>query len=238
MTIAIVIVVGAGVHFAKAKNVRGRAVSVLLTNDNPSETYQNKTYGFTFQYPTDLVPISTLNDTAVTLAGKNGEHWAYGISAKNNSEHRTLDSLFNEMLDDRLTWITNTDNKKVVSDILLGGKPAKRYSITNNGDYGNAGVMVLSDNTIVSITGDDSTDGDKKDFDALLSTFTFQEITPSVIVKIQQCPDAWIDNQMPSVGEEKPVTEYYILKGERLEINAFDAQWIQKNCTLIKQVVY
>lgn len=56
--------------------------------------------------------------------------------------------------------------------------------------------------------------------------------------KIQQCPDSWIDNQMPFVGKEKPVTEYYILNGERRDIDVFDGEWIAKNCTLTKQVVY
>jgi len=52
------------------------------------------------------------------------------------------------------------------------------------------------------------------------------------------CPNEWIDNQMPgdeSGGEDR---QYYILDGERIEINEFDSIWVQNNCNLEKQVVW
>jgi len=56
--------------------------------------------------------------------------------------------------------------------------------------------------------------------------------------KLKQCPDEWIDNQMPSIGPEKIERQYFILNGERREIDEFDMEWIQKNCGLRKQRVF
>lgn len=62
--------------------------------------------------------------------------------------------------------------------------------------------------------------------------------TPNLKAKLQQCPDKWIDNQMPSTDPKKLETQYFILNGERRELYEFDAEWIQKNCSLKKQVVF
>lgn len=62
--------------------------------------------------------------------------------------------------------------------------------------------------------------------------------TPNLKMKLQQCPDEWIDNQMPSTDLKKSETQYYILNGERRELYEFDIEWIQKNCGLKKQIVY
>lgn len=47
---------------------------------------------------------------------------------------------------------------------------------------------------------------------------------------IKDCPDEKIVNKMPSVGNSNQTNEYYIYKGERKEINEFDATWISENC--------
>ncbi|MDO8668970.1 MAG: hypothetical protein Q7K65_01615 [Candidatus Buchananbacteria bacterium] len=62
--------------------------------------------------------------------------------------------------------------------------------------------------------------------------------TPSLKTKLQLCPDEWIDNQMPSTDLKKSETQYFIFNGKRRELNEFDVEWIQKNCSLKKQVVY
>jgi hypothetical protein len=62
--------------------------------------------------------------------------------------------------------------------------------------------------------------------------------TPNLKTKLQQCPDEWIDNQMPSTDLKKSETQYFILNGERRELYEFDVEWIQKNCGLKKQIVY
>jgi len=61
---------------------------------------------------------------------------------------------------------------------------------------------------------------------------------PSLKTKLQQCPDEWIDNQMPSTDLKKSETQYFIFNGKRRELYEFDVEWIQKNCGLKKQVVY
>ncbi len=47
---------------------------------------------------------------------------------------------------------------------------------------------------------------------------------------IKDCPEEKIINKMPTVGDSKLPNEYYIYKGERKEINEFDATWISENC--------
>lgn len=56
--------------------------------------------------------------------------------------------------------------------------------------------------------------------------------------KLRQCPDEWIDNQMPSTDPNKSKTQYFLLNGERRELEEFDIEWIQKNCNLKKQDVF
>ena len=47
---------------------------------------------------------------------------------------------------------------------------------------------------------------------------------------IKDCPEEKIINTMPTVGDFNQPKEYYIYKGERKEINEFDATWISENC--------
>lgn len=65
-----------------------------------------------------------------------------------------------------------------------------------------------------------------------------QANTPNLKMKLQQCPDEWIDNQMPLTDQKKVETQYFILNGKRRELTEFDLEWIQKNCGLKKQEVF
>lgn len=57
------------------------------------------------------------------------------------------------------------------------------------------------------------------------------------IYKIQSCPDEWILNQMPgTVGGNTP-NEYFIINGQRAELDNYDITWIVANCDLLKTVV-
>ena len=51
--------------------------------------------------------------------------------------------------------------------------------------------------------------------------------------KIKQCPDQWIQNNMPGntikTDKEK---QYYIIDGKRRDLNEFDSNWINENCDL------
>lgn len=76
---------------------------------------------------------------------------------------------------------------------------------------------------------------------SLLAIFyTPKSNNPSIQTKEKACPDKWIDNQMPSVGD-KPNQEqrqYFIVDGERRELSEFDLQWVLENCDIRPQVVY
>jgi len=60
---------------------------------------------------------------------------------------------------------------------------------------------------------------------------------------LQICPEAWYDNQMPTVVENpndpQPVRQYFIIDGQRREINQVDVNWVRQNCDIKSpQVVY
>jgi len=58
--------------------------------------------------------------------------------------------------------------------------------------------------------------------------------------KKRVCPDAWIDNQMPSVKDDKTVNlrQYFVIDGERQEMGDYDLDWIRINCNIKPQTVY
>lgn len=63
-------------------------------------------------------------------------------------------------------------------------------------------------------------------------------IPPTPSAKLQLCPDEWVDNQMPGDFSDKFQRQYFILNGERRELEEFDVEWVQKNCNLEKHVIW
>ncbi|KKQ49498.1 MAG: hypothetical protein US68_C0014G0011 [Candidatus Shapirobacteria bacterium GW2011_GWE1_38_10] len=64
-------------------------------------------------------------------------------------------------------------------------------------------------------------------------------IPKATIEKLRICPDSWIENRMPGGSQE--VTEnrqYFIIDGERREIDEFDIDWIKENCDIKPKIVY
>jgi len=58
---------------------------------------------------------------------------------------------------------------------------------------------------------------------------------------LQDCPETWYDNRMPMVvepGQPRPVTQYFIYKGERHELAEFDMDWVSVNCQIEPSAVY
>lgn len=56
---------------------------------------------------------------------------------------------------------------------------------------------------------------------------------------IRECPDQWIDNQMPSLKEDDSLpSEYFIFDGERKETKDYDVEWIKANCSVKVQKIY
>ena len=65
--------------------------------------------------------------------------------------------------------------------------------------------------------------------------------------KLQTCPQEWIQNNMPMVIDDtKPNelrvqgldNEYFILNGERKELEECDIDWIKQNCNLEPTIVW
>lgn len=56
--------------------------------------------------------------------------------------------------------------------------------------------------------------------------------------KLQKCPDEWIENRMPSTDTSR-VNQYFIVDGQRRELEEFDLEWIRNNCDIkAPQIVY
>ena len=69
---------------------------------------------------------------------------------------------------------------------------------------------------------------------------TSPQPTPTNTNKLQTCPDAWYKNEMPCVYRESPSEcegqkkEYFIINGERKEIEEVDIAWVKDNCEVNK----
>ncbi len=53
----------------------------------------------------------------------------------------------------------------------------------------------------------------------------------------KDCPDEWIENRMPGLSEPS-AAQYFIIDGERKEIDDFDLPWIKSNCSVQIQYAY
>lgn len=51
-------------------------------------------------------------------------------------------------------------------------------------------------------------------------------------VRLQECPDEWIENRMPGMpeGDEANTEQYFIVDGERRELSEFDVTWVIESC--------
>ncbi|HLN19198.1 MAG TPA: hypothetical protein VK255_03450 [Patescibacteria group bacterium] len=63
-----------------------------------------------------------------------------------------------------------------------------------------------------------------------------KEKSPEKTSALKICPDELIDNQMPGDNSEKN-RQYYILDGQRREIDEFDQEWVKNNCQVKKDIV-
>lgn len=56
---------------------------------------------------------------------------------------------------------------------------------------------------------------------------------------LQVCPTEKIINKMPTtIPSDNPPSVYFILDGERRELNEFDLPWVEENCNVGEQAVY
>ncbi len=65
----------------------------------------------------------------------------------------------------------------------------------------------------------------------VIGYFILSPKTPIENSKFKICPDEWYDNQMPTtIGNNKPSSQYFMVKSERRELSEFDVDWIKENC--------
>jgi hypothetical protein len=131
---------------------------------NTPKVYSSQKYGFEFKYPNNLMVTSDSTENNVIISDEDGGRWIYIVKIESNSDKLTLEKIITKEV---------ARYNKIFSYIVIDGVPAKRYSISNYGDYGNTGVILIVGNNILTIFGDDSTPANKKAFEALLSTFKF-----------------------------------------------------------------
>lgn len=55
---------------------------------------------------------------------------------------------------------------------------------------------------------------------------------------IRQCPDAWIENRMPTTDDTNSEKQYFVFNGERKEVKNYDVSWIKNNCSVQIKYVY
>ncbi len=181
--VAVVILLGTTIYFATINNASQPVAPVpkvvqqptptpaaqqptqQTTSVDTSKVYSSQKYGFGFQYPKELTITSGYsNENRVIISDEDGGHWIYEVKIENNSDKLTLEKIIAKEV---------ASKNKIVNDIIIDGVPAKRYSISNYGDYGNAGVILIVGNNILTIYGDDSDITNKADFETLFSTFKF-----------------------------------------------------------------
>ncbi|MEX0932915.1 MAG: hypothetical protein WDZ77_02340 [Candidatus Pacearchaeota archaeon] len=72
----------------------------------------------------------------------------------------------------------------------------------------------------------------------VIGFFIFSPKTPIENLKLKICPDAWYDDQMPTIiGSNNPPSQYFIIDGERRELSEFDVDWIKENCEVNEPTV-
>ena len=65
------------------------------------------------------------------------------------------------------------------------------------------------------------------------------------ITKLQVCPDKWYKNEQPCTYQNSPTEckqqqkEYFIIDGERKEVEKVDIEWVKENCEVNEpEVIY
>lgn len=61
------------------------------------------------------------------------------------------------------------------------------------------------------------------------------EVDPnySPSLKIKRCPEHWFEDRQPVSSPN----QYLIVNGKRAEVEDYDMNWIQQNCSIQKQIV-
>lgn len=137
------------------------------------KTYTNDTYGFSFKHPTNLTIGSQTNEE-VTLNSDNGNgHWELQTDIKTNPGGLNLSQFTTNEINSKIGGAEASTRNTTISDLTVGGKTAKKFSIANIGDYGNVEVIIFLGNNALVIQGDDSSKTSADELTNFLSTFQF-----------------------------------------------------------------
>lgn len=203
------------------------------------KTYKDTQYGFEFDYPRNrsleinkfnkggerYIYVNRVEETiagyGVTISVSNPDNYNNeAIQQKQYLQKQNTDSI-NSVKWTVSTYFTNTSSD--CSRFVIYN------TIVNNLSYS----MFMCTNKEYAITRDRN--------DIIISSFRFTKPNQnSSLLKI--CPEEWIVDKMPKIEDpESPnsiKSEYYILYGQRREVEEFDSVWIKNNCDLEQQVVY
>lgn len=139
-----------------------------IDNNKQLQIYKNETYGYEFKYsPDSIITINSSDDNVILSSNPNG-HWQNSIITTLNKEKLSLDQIFNQTVESLKT------NKKdfTITDMFIGHRRAKKYSIKNNEDYGNTGIIIIDGDKIFKIFGDDTTNTNKINLDFIVQSFS------------------------------------------------------------------
>lgn len=64
-----------------------------------------------------------------------------------------------------------------------------------------------------------------------------EDINSRIPVKnLRICPEAWVENDMPLIGDNSVQDRYFIVENQRFEYEALDVEWVKENC-LVKEPI-
>lgn len=158
-------------------------VTITPTPTSTMQTYTNRQYGFSFEYPNEWF---VEEDDSSIKVGKTERIEASGVVMEQDYTHTItivtsvlekplgLDELQRTVYESNsnIIGITTDSVKKTV----IRGKNAVRFDISQTGGYSWHGAHIVSDNYLIRISGRSLPNSDLPTvFDLVLSTFKFTE---------------------------------------------------------------
>lgn len=173
---------GGGLYYYQTSKKTIMTPAIAENKVSDLQTYTDKVYGYSFQYPKDY-SAGMQADSVIVKKETDGVvgQWVYNIAAGKNTDNSITD-FANRIVtyliaEPRASGIPLKQSDIDVTDTTIGGVPAKEIIAKNNGDYGNAVAVVLYGNKIsLQVWGDASTPENATGFNAFLKTFKLNTV--------------------------------------------------------------